>query len=115
MAEDKPIAEECQQLIARLDRATKLHPREIEKEIDQIQRATARLRDRLIDHLRNPQMTADSSRQKSDLDGVNTALSLIVAVEYPVTSIQRSALQQARELLKTLAEDRPSANWTRVS
>lgn len=90
--------EHCQQIVEKLDRTAKLHPREIEKETDQIQREVARLRDGLIDRLRQVDVTASGPR-KVELDAVNTALSLIVSVEYPVTSVLGAGLEQAARVL----------------
>jgi hypothetical protein len=104
---DYSFSEQCRQVIEELERAAKLHARDIEKEIDQIQRDIARLRDALIDRLRHAKIDSDSGRREAGLDEVNIALSLIVAVEYPVTSIQRSVLDQAAQVLKkVLAEGR---------
>lgn len=96
------LTEQCRRIIEKLERVESLHAREIEKEIAQIQRDVARLRDRLIERLRNAQIISAAGRREAGLDTVNMALSLIVAVEYPVTSIQRSALKQARDILKPL-------------
>jgi hypothetical protein len=100
MAADDKVSfrEKCREVIEKLDSTAKLHPREIEKETAQIQRDVARLRDGLIDLLRHADVTASVPR-KVELDAVNTALSLIVAVEYPVTSILRVGLEQAARVL----------------
>jgi hypothetical protein len=90
--------EHCRQIIERLDSTAKLHPREIEKETAQIQREVARLRDGLIDRLRHAGVTAPGPR-KVELDAVNTALSLVVSVEYPVTAVLRAGLEQAARVL----------------
>jgi hypothetical protein len=93
------FTDQCRQLVEKLDETAKLHPRQIEKETDQIQRDVVRLRDGLIDYFRQADISFVGARDGL-LDTVNVALSLIVAVEYPVTSIQRSALEQARDTLK---------------
>ena len=94
------LTEQCRQIVEKLERSTTLHARDIEKEIDQIQRDVACLRDQLIGCLREAQSASASDRREAGLDAVNCALSLLVAVEYPVTSIQRSALKQAADTLK---------------
>ena len=99
------FAGQCRQIIEKLDRATRLHPREIKTVVDEIQRDIVRLRNSLIEQLRQAQSSPMSSRPHTSLDAVNTALSLVVGVEYPVTAIQRSLLEQARDTLnKILAE-----------
>ena len=87
----------CRQIAEKLERAATLHPREILEEIDQIERELVAVRDDLIWHCRQQNVAADAMR--AQLKQVNVALSLVVAVEYPVTSIQRSALKQSREVL----------------
>jgi hypothetical protein len=96
------LAGQCRQIIEELDRATRLHPREIETVVDEIQRDIVRLRDSLIEQLRQAQSSPHSSRRHPGLDAINAALSLVVAVEYPVTAIQRSLLEQARDKLKKI-------------
>lgn len=93
------FTKQCREIIEKLDRVAGLRPRELETEVDQIERDMVRLRDELIKQLRNPPASRHSLPR---LDAVNTALSLVVSVEYPVTSIQRSALEQARDVLQKL-------------
>ena len=90
--------EHCRQIIEKLDSTAKLHPREIEKETDQIQRDVARSCDGLIDRLHSAAGAASGPR-KVELEAVNTALSLIVAVEYAVTTILPGCLEQAARVL----------------
>lgn len=100
------LADRCRDAVEKLDRAARLHPRQIETEVDQIQRDIVALRDGLIDRLREMQPAPAAPGVRAALDGINVALSLVVSVEYPITSIQRSALGQARDTLKKiLAED----------
>ena len=106
MEEKRSLEAQCRQAIEKLDAAIRLHARELETEVDQIQRDVVRLRDGVIERLRKTDRSPVSSRCHTGLDGINSALSLIVGVEYPITSIQRSALEQARDQLKKiLAED----------
>src|ERR1051325_1900654 len=85
------------QIAEKLERAATLQPREILAEIDQIWRGLVVVRGDLMSHCRRGNGAADAMR--AQLEQVNVALSLVVAVEYPVTSIQRSALKQSREVL----------------
>ena len=98
---ESSLAALCRQTAQKLERAARLHPREIEKEIAQIQRDVVRLRDGLIDEFRQAEAFRVSELRRA-LEGVNVALSLIVCVVFPITSIQRSAVEQARETLKKL-------------
>jgi hypothetical protein len=100
-SEDKPsFTKRCRQIAEELERSATLHPREIQKKIEQIERALVTMRDELILHCR--QEAATAAPMQAQLEQVNVALSLVVAVEYPVTSIQRSALKQSHELLKKI-------------
>jgi hypothetical protein len=78
------------------DRA--IHARELEKEIDRIQRERASLRDDLVDRVRLGESDQESASGRPRPD--QYALSLIVMVEYPLTTLQRSAIERARDTLK---------------
>ena len=99
MAQDS-VTERCRQIAEKLDCSVSHHPREIEKELDEVERELVRLRDELIIQRRREDPAAASKPGPRKLDHINVALSLVVAVEYPVTSIQRAALKQARDVLK---------------
>jgi len=99
MAAENSFTERCRQIAERLDRSAERPPREIEKAMDEIGSELARLRDDLIVQCRTH---SDSGLAQRRLEYVNVALSLVVAVEYPATSVQRSALKQARETLENL-------------
>ena len=100
-SEDKPsFTQRCRQIVDELERSATLHPREIQKKIEQIERQLVTMRDQLILHCRQEDGAAGPTQ--AQLEQVNVALSLVVAVEYPVTSIQRSALKQSHELLKKI-------------
>jgi len=101
MASEDSVTERCRQIAEKLDRSVQHHPREIEKEIDEVERELVRLRDELIIECRRQgDPVGVSARGQTRLGQINVALSLVVAVEYPVTSIQRTALEQARDVLK---------------
>ena len=95
----------CRDCVARLDDALRLPPAQLGQEVDVVEREVARLRDRLIDQLRQESTSAPAARRRAALDKVNAALSLIVGVEYPAAGIQRSALEQARDTLQQVVED----------
>jgi len=94
------VTERCRPIAEELDRAAQHDPREIEKELDDVERELVRLRDELIIQRRREDPAAASAPGQTKLDPINVALSLVIAVEYPVTSIQRTALKQARDVLK---------------
>ncbi len=72
-------------------------------EVDVAERAVVQLRDVLIEHIRAGPGEPDASRMRNILDQVNAAISLIVAVEYPVRGLQRQVLQQARDAIARLS------------
>jgi len=101
MVAESSFTERCRQIAAQLERSVEHHPREIEKEADEIERELVQLRNDLIVQCREKRPGIDREHAQRRLEYVNIALSLVVAVEYPLTSIQRSALKQARETLET--------------
>jgi len=99
LSEDKhAFTKRCRQIAEKLERAASLHPRELLEEIDRLERELVVVRDDLILHCRQENVVAGPLQ--AQLEQVNVALSLVIAVEYPVTSIQRSALKQSHEVLK---------------
>ncbi|HEY7321737.1 MAG TPA: hypothetical protein VIE89_29570 [Candidatus Binatia bacterium] len=99
LQQNTSLAAQCQELAQKLDRATHLPPRELEGEVDQIQRDLVRLRDTFIRELRCAQVSSVADQLRLGLEDVNVALTLVVGAEYPVTAIKRSALEQARNTL----------------
>jgi hypothetical protein len=99
------LAAQCQELVQKLGRATYLQPRELEEEVDQIQRDLVRLRDSFIGTLRCAQVASLAEQLRLGLQEVNVALTLVVGAEYPVTAIKRSALEQARDTLKKITHE----------
>lgn len=93
------LTTQCQEIVAKLDQALQTSPRQIKQEVDEVESLLAQLRDRLIDQLRYERSSPMASYRRIMLDRCNTALSLVIGVEYPAAGIQRSALQQARDLL----------------
>lgn len=105
------LSELCQKATDKIAHATNLEPRDLEQEIDQVECELVRLRDALIDRLRQRGASPVSGRRHSALEKVNIALSLILTVEYPVTAIQRSALEQAHQTLAAVLENNELAGW----
>jgi len=68
--------------------------------VDVAERAIVRVRDCLIERLREQGNAPEAARWRLILDQVNVALSLLAGVEYPAAGIQQQPLHQARDLLK---------------
>ena len=64
-----------------------------------------RIRDRLIEQLRHDGTSSMAARQRIALEHLNAALSLIAGVEYPAAGIQRSSLEETRDILVRVLED----------
>lgn len=84
-----------------LDHAIGLPPLELGQEVDKAERAVVRVRDDLIAKLRGDAEQPDATRWRAALSHANTALSLIVGVEYPVEGVKREPLKQAREQVQS--------------
>jgi formate-dependent nitrite reductase membrane component NrfD len=94
-----------QNAVEMLEQALHLTPPQLGKEIDEVEQVVSRLRDILIQYLRQDQTSTVAPRWQAALAGVNAALSLIVGVEYPAAGPQRSSIEQARDTLaQMLAE-----------
>jgi hypothetical protein len=57
------------------------------------------LRDRMIDQSRKDQATREL---KHDLDRVNTVLSVLTGIEYPIEGVVRGKIDEAKKALGTL-------------
>jgi hypothetical protein len=90
----------CAQAQVMIAAALQQQPPRFGQEVDEIERTIVRLRDALIARLRQEQAAgADTARTRRALDPVNTALSLVVGVEYPAGGIHRKLLEQAATVL----------------
>ena len=97
-----PLVAPCQQALAMLEQALHLSPLEVGREVDDVEKAVAQLRDVLIHQLRQDESSPLVPRRREALSRINAVLSLIVGIEYPATGIQRAAIQQARNALAQL-------------
>ncbi len=108
-------SDECQQehiLVERRDAAVRsitevlaTPPRERHQIVDYGEQAIVRLRDCLIEHLREAQAenkAADLPHLREALNQANIALSLITGVEYPGAGIQEKPMLLALEVLKKM-------------
>jgi len=94
-----------QKAVEILEQALHLAPPRLGKEMDEVEQVVSRLRDILIQYLRQDQTSSAVPRWQAALASVNAALSLIVGVEYPAAGPQRSSIEQARDTLaRMLAE-----------
>jgi hypothetical protein len=93
------LSEQRQKIIDELACAAKLPGRDAEIRADQIQRDLARLRDGLTERLRSGRNGPAFGKDHAGLKAVNVALSLVASVEFPITSVQRSSLQEAHDEL----------------
>jgi formate-dependent nitrite reductase membrane component NrfD len=91
-----------QEAIRKLDRALQVPAQRAGGEVDEAETLLVRLRDSLIHELRAQGSTPAAAQQRTALTRLNTALSLLVGVEYPAAGIQRSAIEQARDILNQI-------------
>ena len=91
--------------VTALDRLLEIEPHMRYQGVDGIERALVRLRDNLIDQLRQNKSPAETRRLRAKLDQANVAISLIMGVEYPAAGIQQQLLDQAYEVLKKMPKD----------
>jgi hypothetical protein len=89
-------AQLCDTAIRLIGDALAKPPPELKAEVDVAERAVASLRDALIEQQRQ----RPSDGVAASLSRVNVALSLVVGLEYSLGGIQRSMLDQAREVLQ---------------
>jgi hypothetical protein len=99
---NRPLKQLCREAMDHIEQALHTQPAEIKQEADLAENAVVRLRNRLIERLRQEGASRDATRLRADLDQVNAALSLVVGVDNPRSGIQRTLLEQARDALKLL-------------
>ncbi len=96
------IGTECRGAVAALERAIELPPLRAGQEADVAERLVVQARDECIAQLRRDGNTQDEGQYRATLDRLNTALSLIIGVEYPSGGVQREMIKQARDVLKDI-------------
>jgi protein NrfD len=99
------LRRQCQDAIDALDGALDLPPRQLGREIDQVENTIVQIRDRLIEQLRHDGDSSVATRQRTALEHLNGALSLVTGIEYPAAGIQRSSIEEARDILVRVLED----------
>ncbi|GEM_PF-6776760 len=101
----RSVSDQRQAVIAALDAAMKADAAEMKRRTDRIQSDLAALRDTLIENLRRAHVGAPGDH--AGLKAVNIAISLLMSVESPVTSIQALSLEKARNELSQV----PAEMW----
>ncbi len=100
---DELVRGDCRAAIAALERAIQAPPLRVSQEADLAEREVVRARDAVIAHLRQNQ-NGESDHLHAILDQLNAVLSLVVAIEYPMSGVQRHLMEQARDALLKLAD-----------
>ncbi len=98
--DEEALASGCRQAARQLNTALGEAPDVIVAQVDEVERAVARLRDGLIAHRRAGSATP---RTSTALDRLNAILSLIVGVKYPQGPMMRVYTEQARDSLLLIA------------
>ena len=91
-----------QQALAELEKALAASGRDMEEPANDAERATVRMRDALIECLRERGGGQEALRWRQALAHANAAISLIAGVEFSASGMQRKKLEQARKSLKNL-------------
>jgi hypothetical protein len=97
---DGPFAEQCKEAVASLDRLLEASPYPRFQELDVAERAIVRLRDGLIERLRQEDASDEAPRLRALLERANIAISAVVGIEYPAAGVRRQLLEMARDALK---------------
>ncbi len=95
-----PFAEQCKEAVTLLDRLLEVSPYPRFQDLDGAERAIVRLRDGLIERLRQGDAPDEAPRLRDLLDRANTAISLVVGIEYPAAGVRRQLLEMARDALQ---------------
>ena len=93
------LRQHCEEAVAAIEAVLAEKPRQRLQIVDFGECAIVRLRDCLIERLRQGEQAGLAQQLQDALDQVNIALSLVVGVEYPGAGIQQRSLEQAREVL----------------
>ncbi len=103
---DGPFVEQCREAVASLDRLLEIAPYPRFQDLDGAERAIVRLRDGLIERLRQDNGSDEAPRLRGLLERANIAISMMVGLEYPAAGMRRQLLETARDALKGgLAEE----------
>lgn len=95
----------CEDAVHSLEQVLHILPHQRYREIDVAERAIVRLRDGLIDELRQKPESEDAQRLRAILDQANVAISLVAGIEYPGAGPQGQLLEQARIVLQDMLDN----------
>ncbi len=107
-AVDGSFAEQCKEAVVLLDRLLEIAPYPRFQDLDVAERAIVRLRDGLIERLRQGDASDEAPRLRALLDRANTAISLVVGIEYPAAGVRRQLLEMARDALQGGQAEEPA-------
>ncbi len=100
---DELVRGDCRAAIAALERGIQAPPLRASQEADLAEREVVRARDAVIARLRKNQ-NGETHHLHATLDQLNAVLSLVVAIEYPMSGVQRPLMEQARDALLMLID-----------
>lgn len=100
------LIDECERAIGTVGRSLDLPPNALQDRVRQAKRAVVRVRDDLIHALREASSPAQREPFRAALDDANVVLSLLIGVEYPAGGVQRSVVEQARDRLRVLLDEK---------
>jgi hypothetical protein len=99
--DSRSIAELCRKSIQLLEQGLGRPPAELQLDVDKVENLVAKVRDCFIQRLRQDQ-SSRNSRWRGPLDEINVAVSLIAAVEYPATGVNRVHTEQALKIIERI-------------
>ncbi len=99
------LSSQCREAIAHLEQAYMAPPLQLTRDASAAGRIVVKLRDRMVEQLRQDGNGAETEKKKKALDRLNIALTLIVGVEYPSVGVRRKPIEQARDLLESILVD----------
>jgi hypothetical protein len=105
------IEEELREAVASLERALEKKPAELRQEVDIAENAIVRVRDDLINRLREDETSEQAQRNREVLEKVNAAVSLIAGVEYHSAGIEHDDLELAKTNLQELLDQGGLPDW----
>lgn len=101
-ADSEPARHHWQKAKQSLEQSLQTPPSELKTELTAAVRATVRLRDYAIERLRQEPPVEARPALRAIREQANVVLSLIAAVEYPASGLQRQQVEQALGLLQAL-------------
>jgi hypothetical protein len=97
----RSVAELCRKSIRLLRKGLDRPPAELQLDVDKVENLVAKVRDCFIERLRQDE-SHQTSRWRGPLNEINVAVSLIAAVEYPATGVNRVHTQEALEIIEKI-------------